>query len=349
MIKKIILIGLGLILLVGGFLAYSLFRSSVRVNNKEDDYFYISTGDDITAVRKNLVEQHFISGRGFSLASKIIGYKKAKPGRYKLTQGMSIYKLVKMLHNGTQADVKMVINKERTKELFAGKVGKSKKYDFECDSLQMIHFMNNNDSLSRYGVDSNTIMALVMPYTYSLKWNSGPEKIFRQLYTAYRQFWTKERKTRADSLKLTPLQVSILASIVEEETNRKEDRYNIASTYLNRLRAGMKLQADPTIKFALRDFSLKRITGSLLQTDSPYNTYLYAGLPPGPICTPSLESIEAVLNAPPTDYLFFVASYKFDGSTVFTSNISDHMKNARLYQQELTRRMDSAKKVNTPK
>ena len=188
-----------------------------------------------------------------------------------------------------------------------------------------------------------------MPYTYEFNWTSTPGKILDQFYTAYKKFWTDERKIKADSLHLTPLQVSTLASIVEEETNKKDDKYNIASTYLNRVKAGMRLQADPTVKFALKNFALKRVTGVHLKTDSPYNTYIYAGIPPGPICTPSIETLEAVLNAPKTEYLYFVASSKFDGSSVFTTNLTDHMKYARLYQDELTRRMDSTKKANATK
>ncbi len=345
--KKIILLILAVLVLAGGFFGYTLFKPAV--SNKKDSYFYIKTGDDVATVKKNLVDNELIKGGDFDLVCKILKYKKARPGRYKLKDGLSLFKLVKILRSGEQSEVKLVINKERTKELFAGKIGPGKKYDFECDSFQMINFLSNNDSLKKYGVDSNTVMSVVMPYTYNLKWNSTPDKIFQQFYTAYKTFWTTERKVKADSLHLTSLEVISLASIVEEETNKKADKYNIASTYLNRIRIGMKLQADPTVKFAMKNFALKRILGVHLKTDSPYNTYMYAGIPPGPICTPSVESIDAVLDAPKTEYLYFVASHKFDGTSVFTTNFDDHLKYARLYQQELTRRMDSAKKANPNK
>lgn len=339
--KKIILGVLAVIIAVSGFIGLKLFRPAV--SNKQENYFYIKTGEVLITVKENLVTKKFISGKDFDFVAKILKYKNPKAGRYKLNDGISLYKLIKLLRSGNQAEVKMVINKERTKELFAGKIGK--KYDVECDSLQMIHFLINNDSLKKYGVDSNTALSIVMPYTYNLKWNSTPDKIFQQFYIAYQKFWTAERKAKADSLHLTPLQVISLASIVEEETNKKADKYNIASTYLNRVRIGMRLQADPTVKFAMKNFALKRVLGTHLKTDSPYNTYMYAGIPPGPICTPSPESIDAVLDAPKTDYLFFVASHKFDGSSVFTTNLTDHGKYARLYQQELTRRMDSSSKA----
>ena len=341
--KKILLLVAAIFVSIAGFLGYKLFKPSF--SNKSEAYFYIKTGDDLGIVRDNLIAGQFINGVNFEMACKLLKYKTPKPGRYKLKDGISIYKLVKSLRSGTQAEVKMVINKERTKELFAGKFGKGKKIDVEFDSLQMINFLNNNDSLKKYSVDSNNVMSLVMPYTYMLKWNTTPGKIFQQFYTAYQKFWTDERKVKADSLHLTPLKIISLAAIVEEETNKKADKYNIASTYLNRVRIGMKLQADPTVKYAMKNFALKRVLGVHLKTDSPYNTFMYAGIPPGPICTPTPETIDAVLDAPKTDYLFFVASHKFDGTSVFTTNLTDHVNYARLYQQELTRRMDSSSKA----
>lgn len=345
--KKVILAISAIILIVGGYAAFQLFKPAV--SNKENRYFYIQTGEDLATVKKNLASEKFISGKNFGIVCKLLRFKTVKPGRYRLSDGMSLFKLVRMLRGGAQSEVKVVIIKERTPEQFAGKFGRGKKFDSETDSLAMIRFLKDNEQLRPFGVDSNTVLSVVMPYTYAIKWNSAPEKIFRQFYTAYEKFWNAERKVKADSLHLSPLLVITLASIVEEETNKKEDKYNIASTYLNRVRIGMKLQADPTVKFALKNFALKRVTGVHLKTDSPYNTYMYAGIPPGPICTPGTESIEAVLNAPKTDYLFFVASHKFDGSSVFTTNLNDHIKYARLYQQELTRRMDSSAKAKQAK
>lgn len=341
--RKIIWLILLLLVAAGGFVGYKLFSPSVK--NPKGTHFYIKDSDNVAAVKANLISENYISGSGFDLAAKILRFKKAVPGRYKFKDGLSLYQLIKVLRSGEQPDVKIVIIKERTKELFAGKMGEGKKFDVAVDSLEMINYLNNSDSLKKYGLDTSNVMSVIMPYTYNVKWNSSPDKIFQQFYTAYKKFWTTERKAKADNLHLTPLEVITLASIVEEETNKKADKYNIASTYLNRIETGMKLQADPTVKFAMRNFALKRILGVHLQTVSPYNTYMYAGLPPGPICTPSAETIDAVLDAPATDYLFFVASYKFDGSSIFTSNLNDHVKYARLYQQELTRRMDSASKA----
>lgn len=339
--KKIILSLLLLLLIAGAFLGWKFFGSSVSTASGE--FFYIKTGSSYTEVKNELLSKKYIkSSQWIDLASKILRYKKVKPGRYKITSGMSVWKLVRMLRAGNQSQVSLVITKLRTKEDFARKAGKL----FETDSLQMINFLKNMDTLKSYGLDTNTVTAVMLPLTYKLNWNSSPEKIFENCFSAYKKFWTKERLTKADSLHLDRVEVTILASIVDEETLKKDDKSNMASVYLNRIRIGMPLQADPTVKFAMKDFALKRIMATHLKTVSPYNTYLNRGLPPGPICTPSAETIDAVLNAPKTDYLYFVASSNFDGSSVFTTNLADHLKYAKLYQQELTRRMDSAKKAN---
>ena len=260
MSKKKIITGVILILLiVAAFIGYKI--AGPAVSAKKQTYFYIKTGESLETVKQNLVSQKIITGKAwFNRVAGWLKYTVVKPGRYEIKDGMSLLT-----------------------------------FDTECDSLQMINFLNNNDSLKRFGIDTSTVMAIVMPYTYEITWNSSPGKIVQQFYTAYKKFWSEERKLKADSLRLTPLQVSVLASIVEEETNKKADKYNIASTYLNRLKIGMKLQADPTVKFVTRNFQLGRITGVHLKLESPYNTYLNTGLPPGPICTPSVESIESVL------------------------------------------------------
>lgn len=340
--KKRIITGIILILIsAGGFTGWKLFGPATPASGGE--FFYIKTGSTYANVKEELVSKKYInSGQWFDLASKILRYKTIKPGRYKITKDMSLVKLVRMLRAGNQSQVNFVITKLRTKEDFARKAGNG----FEFDSLQMINFLNNTDSLSDYGLDTNTVTAVMMPLTYTLNWNSTPEKVFEQCFTAFKRFWAKERLIKADSLHLSRIEVITLASIVEEETLKKTDKPLMASVYLNRIRVGMPLQADPTIKFAMKDFTLKRILSRHLKTASPYNTYLNRGIPPGPICTPAVETIDAVLDAPKTDYLYFVASSKFDGSSVFTTNLTDHNKYAREYQQELTRRMDSAKKVN---
>jgi UPF0755 protein len=179
-------------------------------------------------------------------------------------------------------------------------------------------------------------MTLIIPDTYFLNWNTSPQKILLRLKDEQEKFWSRDdRLQKAVALNLSQNQVYTLASIVEEETNMNDEKGNIASVYMNRLSANMKLAADPTIKYALKDFSLKRIYTGYLGVQSPYNTYMYKGLPPGPICTPQAITIDAVLNAPKTDYLFFVAKSDFSGYHQFTSNFADHEKYAKLYQLAL--------------
>lgn len=331
--KKIILGIAGVGVLLVAFFAWKFFGPVIKV--KDDHYLYIRTNSSLDDVKNQLVEKKFIrSTTWFGLASKIIGYKTIKPGRYKLTGGTSITKLVRQIKNGQQSPVNFVITKIRTKETLAARIGAS----FECDSLQMINFLNSPDSLKPYGLDTNTVMAAAMPFTYEIKWNTTASKVFQQFYTAYKTFWNAERKQKADSLKLSPMEVSTLASIIDEETNKAVDRPNVASVYLNRIRKGMPLQADPTLKFALKNFGLKRVLNIHKEVVSPYNTYVNKGLPPGPICTPQLETIDAVLNSPKSEYLYFVANSDFSGTHIFTTNYDDHMKYARLYQAELNKR-----------
>ena len=286
-------------------------------------------------VQTELTKNKFIHNTvWFRMVSKMVGYKTVKPGRYKIIKGMSLAKLVRMLKNGQQTPVSFVVTKIRTKEGLEDRIGKS----FECDSEQMISYLTNADTLKSFNLDTNTVMAAVLPLTYEIKWNTTPGRIFNQFITAYNNFWTEKRKQKAKDIGLTPLEVSSLASIIDEETNSPADRPNIASVYLNRISKGIPLQADPTVKFALKNFELRRILEAHLQVASPFNTYQNKGLPPGPICTPALETIDAVLDAPKTDYLYFVANSDFSGTHIFTEKYEDHLKYARLYQQELNKR-----------
>jgi UPF0755 protein len=178
-------------------------------------------------------------------------------------------------------------------------------------------------------------MTIVVPNTYSMLWNAPAEKIIDKLYSEKEKFWNAERVNKAIALNLNPEQVYTMASIVEEETNKEHDKGLIASVYINRINKGIKLQADPTVKFAMKNFGLKRILLKHLTYDSPFNTYINAGLPPGPICTPSTKTIDAVLNAPQTDYIYFVARPDWSGLSNFTHSDEEHMVNAKKYQHFL--------------
>ena len=331
--KRIVLFILALIVVIVAFAGWKFFGPTVHA--PKEKFLFVSTGKTYEGLKEDLNDHNIISGgRWFDWAARMIGYKTVKPGRYEIRKGMSLFGLVRILKNGRQTPVNLVITKLRTKEALASRVGNS----FECDSTQMISFLNNQDSLKEYGLDGETVMSAAMPFTYTIKWNTTPRRIFDQFYAAYKTFWTAERKKKADSLGFSPVEVSTLASIIDEETNAATDKPNIASVYLNRLSRGMPLQADPTLKFALKNFGLKRILNEHKNVQSPYNTYANKGLPPGPICTPALETIDAVLDSPKTEYLYFVANSNFDGTHIFTTNYSEHMKYARIYQQELNKR-----------
>lgn len=269
----------------------------------------------------------------FNMVASAAGvWDKAKTGRFEIKKGESIFNIVRTLRNNTQSPVKLTITKLRTKENLAKLLSKN----FGYDSSAIMKFITSNDSLLPLGVDTNTLFSLIIPDTYNIKWNTSLTNILQKLKTGSQNFWQKNNRDQlAQEEGLTPLQVYILASIVEEETNNKDEKGEIASVYINRFNKGMPLGADPTIKYALRDFSLKRIYYAYLDVPSPYNTYKNKGLPPGPICTPSQITIDEVLHAPKTDYLFFVAKSDFSGYHHFSNNFAEHDRYAKEYQRAL--------------
>lgn len=319
------------------------FLAPATAFSEPSKFLYIKTDSaDKSAVLKTLKEGNFLKNRSaFNLlANKMKYWSNIKPGRYQIKKNTNLLSLVRNLRNGNQTPVNFTITKIRTKEDLARMVGNK----FECDSLAMISFLNSNDSLNKYGLTTEIAMTAVLPDTYTYFWNITPRKVFQKLYDESVEFWTAERKEKAIQHGLTTQQAYILASIIEEETNAQSDKPNIASVYLNRIEKGMPLQADPTVKFALKDFGLKRIYEKHLMVESPYNTYRNTGLPPGPVCTPSTETIDEVLNSPQTDYLYFVANSDFSGTHIFTNNYNDHLKYAKQYQQALNK-LDSARKA----
>lgn len=331
--KKIIILTLLLIIFVGLFVGWRFFLSNTNFVEKSR-FFYIQTGHaNQQEVYQSFADSNFIRNpSSFDLlANRMEVWKKLRPGKYEIKKGMSLFEIAKMLRNGKQSPVNLTITKIRTKEQLAGVVGRR----FECDSIAMIQFMTTPDSLREFGLDSNTVMTAVFPNTYTYLWNSTPSNIFSKLFAEYKKVWTTERRRLAQKHGLNPGTAYILASIIEEETNLKEDKGNMASVYMNRMNKGIKLGADPTVKFALKDFSLKRIYEKHTAVESPYNTYRNFGLPPGPICTPSLQTIDEVLHSPSTNYLFFVAKSDFSQRHVFTETYADHLKYAKEYHKAL--------------
>ncbi len=255
-------------------------------------------------------------------------------GAYKIAPEDNPFSVARRIRNREQTPVKLTFNNIRLKEQFAQRV--SQRLMMPADDL--IKAMADSAVCSRYGKSTVTIVNILLPDTYEVYWDITPEELLDRMYGYYMRFWDESRVKKAKAIGLSPDEVQVLASIVEEETARADERGMVARLYLNRLDRGMMLQADPTVKYAIGDFSIRRITNAMLATPSPYNTYLNVGLPPGPIRISSKQAIDAVLNAPKHDYLYMCAKEDFSGYHNFTASYSQHLSNARRYQAELNRR-----------
>ncbi|SKA12829.1 endolytic transglycosylase MltG [Sediminibacterium ginsengisoli] len=332
--KRIFTLILLLIVLAGGIVAWQVLVSGTGFSEKSR-FFVISEGQtDKASVLATLKEEKIINNTTvFSLISGPLGvWDRIRPGKYEVKKGDNLLTIGRILKNNRQAQLKLVINKIRRKEDLARLIS----HNLGTDSASVMQFMQSNDSLSQYGVDTSTVFTAIIQNTYNFFWKSSPRKIFNRLYEAQQYFWeNNNRLEKAKARGLDPKQVYILASIVDEETNYESDKYKIASVYMNRLKKSMPLQACPTIKFAMNDFTITRIYEKYLVNPSPYNTYRVKGLPPGPICTPLPKTIDIILDAPETDYLFFVAKSDFSGYHHFSSSYGEHDRFAKEYQKAL--------------
>lgn len=257
-----------------------------------------------------------------------------KSGRYLVDRPMSYNELINTLKSGRQTPVKVTFSNVRTLYELAGKLS----MQIDPDSAEIINFLSDQANYSEDGFNAQTIISVFIPDTYELYWNTGPKRLYSRMLQEYNKFWNNSRIEKSREIGLTRTEVSTLASIIDFEAMKSEEKPRIAGVYLNRLRRGIPLQADPTIKFALNDFTINRILYDYLKVDSPYNTYKYKGLPPGPIGCPTIESIDAVLNAEKNDYLYFAARADFSGYHNFSRTLAEHNRNAAQYQRELNRR-----------
>ena len=257
---------------------------------------------------------------------------KTKTGSFLVKKKGNLFSILRMLRNNQQPIVKFILNKVRTK----GELAKLISTTFTTDSNDAALYLNSNDSLAQFNIDTTQLFTLFIPNTYEFYWNTSMSKLLKKMKDAEAQFWNgNNRNNKAAQKGLSQEQVYTLASIVEEETNNDSDKILIASVYQNRLKKSMPLQACPTIKYAMQDFTITRIYEKYLTNPSPYNTYQNLGLPPGPICTPSPNTIDLVLNAPKTDYLYFVAKADFSGYHHFSSTYEEHNRYAKEYQKKL--------------
>jgi len=330
--KKWILSLLGIVLLLGIYTAYSILGPGTRV--PKGKYIYVKTGATYSDLKKELEEKEVLkSAFWFDKTAQYLKLPQSvKAGRYEIVDGMSVLQLVRKLRNGQQSPINLVISRRiRLQDDLTRIIGD--KFEFSKDDMQA--FLTSNDSLRQFDLDTATFTMAIFPDTYQFFWNTTARKVFTRLWEESNKFWTEERLTKAREKGLSRKQVHIIGSIVDEESNYAPEKPTIASVYINRVNKGMRLQADPTVKFALRDFSLTRIRYKHLTVASPYNTYKNSGLPPGPICNVQKSTIDAVLDAPKTDYIYFVANSDFSGSHVFSTNDTDHLKYARLFQTAL--------------
>jgi UPF0755 protein len=257
-----------------------------------------------------------------------------KPGKYIIDRSLSYNELINILRGGKQTPVRITFNKIRTLNDIAGRIGGQ----IEADSAEIISFFSNPQNYSKDGFKNEDVISVFIPDTYEFYWNTDAGKLYGRMLREYRKFWNKERQQKSKEINLTKVEVSTLASIIDEEALKSDEKPRIAGVYLNRLKRGIPLQADPTIKFAINNFNVNRILYKNLEIDSPYNTYKHAGLPPGPIGCPSIEGIDAVLNAEKHDYLYFAARSDFSGYHNFSRTLSEHNRYANQYQRELNRR-----------
>lgn len=318
------------------FYFYQVFFWSNTAFENDSSYLFIDHDDSIDSLSINL-SPLLKSVDLFRIAAEKKGYaSRLRSGKFKLLRGMNNNEIINELR-GNPLPVKVTFNNQERIENLAGRIAEQ----IEPDSLSLLETFLDTEFLYEKGFTKETALCLYLPNTYDLYWQSSGEDFRAKIWDFYQQFWNEERRSKAKSLKLTPIQVSILASIVVKESVKKEEQPIIAGVYLNRLNKGMKLQADPTVIYTIKesmgdfDYTVKRVLYRDLELDSPYNTYKVKGLPPGPIAMPDLSSIDAVLNAEEHNFLYFVAAPEKPGYHLFASSLMEHNQNKLMYTQWL--------------
>ncbi|MBQ6190438.1 MAG: endolytic transglycosylase MltG [Bacteroidaceae bacterium] len=296
----------------------AIYLTSCYGNDEQAD-IYIRKGENKEEVRQKLSEAG-VRTTGFNLLDKVLDYR-VRPGRYVVNKGDNLLTLFRRLRNGHQEPIRLTIPSVRTIDKLAAQLAEK----LMIDSVQIEETFHDS-------------IHLFIPNTYEVYWTISPEELLKRMQRENRAFWNSEREAKAKAMGMTHREVMTLASIVDEETANKAEKPMVAGMYVKRLQVGMPLQADPTVKFAIGDFSLRRIWGKHLTVDSPYNTYKNTGLPPGPIRIPSVDGIDAVLNYVHHDYLYMCAKEDFSGTHNFARTYGEHLQNARRYAQALNQR-----------
>jgi UPF0755 protein len=291
-----------------------------------------SFGENIELIGKSGILNN---ADAFARLARLSGYDDMiRPGRYEVTREVSNLQLLRMLVSGRQAPVDVVFKYAQRKEDLARFFATQ----LEADSSELLSILNDPGFCDSLNLTPENVLVLFIPNTYNYYWNTTAQKLVQRTVNEYNKFWSPERQQKVKELNLTQAEVSILAAIVQKETYRKDEMPVVAGVYINRLRRGMPLQADPTIIYAMNDNSIRRVAGEMLEIESPYNTYRNKGLTPGPICVPSQDAIDAVLNYTHHNYIYFCAKEDFSGYHNFAATFAQHQVNARKYQRELNRR-----------
>lgn len=340
--KKIVLFILIIVLLIGaviGYYAYNIIYCSALETEEEHVAFYIKSNWDKEDVLNSLDTTAGL--RRPELARRLMEKKNYQgdlvvPGKYTLTSDMGLNELIDHLRAGNgEEEVSVTFNSARKLSELAGKVS----VNIEADSAQIAERLADPAVAAKYGFNSDTFISMFFPDTYRMEWDTDADEFIERMAQEYKRFWTAERIQKAKNYGLSQSEVSTLASIVQAEQQvHPDERKVIAGLYLNRLRKGMRLQSDPTVVYAVGDFSINRVLTKHLSTPSPYNTYIHLGLPPGPINLPSKQSVDAVLNADENRYIFMCAKADFSGYHAFATSLSEHNRNARAFQQALNDR-----------
>ena len=337
-LKKIIYSIIVVLLLIGGLGAYwaykTIYQPNVNVGEKKSKIIYIPTGSTFEDVVRILSENNILKDQAsFEWLAQKKKYKNAiKSGKYRILAKMNNNELVNILRAGLQEPVVLNFNGLKTKYQLITRFAKR----IEADSLDLIRAFDDNGYLSKYGFNEENIQALFIPDTYEFYWNTSVDQFFEKMAIEYKKFWTDERKQKANTMNLSQTEVAVLASIVQgEQCCDNEEKKVIAGLYLNRIKNGMKLESDPTVIYAIGDFSVQRVYNGQLKFDSPYNTYVIEGLPPGPIGFASKSSMDAVLNYNKNNYLFMCAKPDLSGKHNFAKTYEQHKIYAQLYRKAL--------------
>jgi UPF0755 protein len=317
------------------FAGYRIFFLE-KIDLRRKTVLYIPSNSSIEDLVDSLLSGKIIKNPAkFLKHVHISGYSTIKGGHYVVPKNMTYRNLVKMLFLGQQSPVNMVVSGNiRTKDKLAGIVSKQ----IEADSISVLNTLNDSVFLKELGFTPDNSILLFMPNTYNIYWNRDVKQLFRDMKKGYDKYWNEMRLNKLKSLKLSKEEVMIIASIIIEESSKYNEMPSIAGVYINRLRIGMPLQADPTVKYAIGDFSLRRVLTVHTGFDSPYNTYVHSGLPPGPICIPDQRAVDAVLNYEKHDYLYFCAKDDFSGYHAFAKTLQQHNQNANAYRNALNRK-----------